>query len=316
MKKLISLIAMLAIVFSLAACGQEPAQPAAPAEPAPAPTEAPAAPAETEASEVPEEPAKPGFEILYDENQYILGLEYTGLDPAGLDSANALYGSESYGSAEPAGGCSITFATYRTGITGAVRNMDLQLSSYCSYELMIHPGENVKYPVWGLAYTGMDEKGYKDMLETGITDSQYATIPFTTTDGMSFGTNDTGERASLYCAILMRTQQNDDQGNVIWDTPGTYPGAPIRCCTQSIATLIPAQCLTIDEALAYVGAVDEDYNRIFPDVDPTLDVYTFNIRREDQVLRWFECLAMEDSTGRHGVLEFIDNYPIWHEGID
>ena len=76
MKKLISLILILAVALSLCACGQEPAQPAAPAEPAPAPTEAPAAPVETEAPEVPGEPAKPGFEILYDEDQYILGLSH------------------------------------------------------------------------------------------------------------------------------------------------------------------------------------------------------------------------------------------------
>ena len=146
MKKVISQIAAFVIVLSLAACGQT--LPAASAELIPAESQAPAL-----AEEAPSEPESPDnapcFEVLYDENQYILGLEYTGLDMTGLDYANQTYGSENYGDAEIGGGCSITFATYRTGITGAVRNMDLQLSSYCSYELTIHPGENVSTPCGG-----------------------------------------------------------------------------------------------------------------------------------------------------------------------
>ncbi|MCQ2545387.1 MAG: hypothetical protein MJ144_03030, partial [Clostridia bacterium] len=47
--------------------------------------------------------------------------------------------------ADVGGGRSITFANYIDGTTGAVRNMDLQRSDYCSYQLMIQPGDNAKH---------------------------------------------------------------------------------------------------------------------------------------------------------------------------
>ena len=260
--------------------------------------------------------SKARISLPYDESKYVVRLDYEGLDMAGLDVANARFGSTTAGDADVGGGCSITFAEYRDGTVGAVRNMDLQLSSYCSYELFIRPGENVKYPVWGLAYTGFDQKTFKQLLETGVSDEYYPVIPFTTTDSMSFGKNDKGEDASLYCAILMRSEQYDEDGNYTWTCTGTNPGAPIRCCTQSVTTLIASQCISIDDALKYVGAVDEKYERIFPDDEPTLDVYTFNIETETMSNHWFEVCAMEDSTGRHGVLEFIEDRAIWHEGVD
>ncbi|MDO5445976.1 MAG: hypothetical protein Q4F31_10200 [Eubacteriales bacterium] len=253
---------------------------------------------------------------IYGEEKPVVALNYTGLDMSGLDQMNLRFGSSGYGDMNMTGGCSITFAEYRDGTVGAVRNMDLQATPFCSYEMFIRPGENVKYPTWGIAYTGMDTEDYKTILKNDITDERYAAIPFTATDSMSFGKNEKGEDASLYCAILMRTEQLDENGDYTWVCSGTNPGAPIRCCTQSVTTLIATQCLTIDEALKYVGAVDEDYVRIFPEDAPVLDVYTFNIEMGDIHNHWFECCAMEDSTGRHGVLEFIDNYAIWHEGID
>ena len=317
MKKTIALLMALCMVLSLAACGAAPA----PAEPAA--TEAPTAeptveptPEPTPEPKTETDPDAIPYEMLYDESKFVIGLEYEGLDMTGLDYANVEYGSEGYGNADVGGGCSITFATYRNGRTGAVRNMDLQVSAYTSYEFVVRPGENTKNTVWGLAYTGMDSKGFRDILATGMTPEQYVSIPFTATDSMSFGYNEAGERASLYCALLMRADERDEDGNYLYTCSGTYPGAPIRCCTQSLPILFGAECLTIEDVLAYVGAVDEDYNRIYPDVEPTLDVYTFNIENEYMSNHWLEVCAMEDSTGHHGVLEFIDNYAIWHDDID
>lgn len=258
--------------------------------------------------------------VLYDSEQYVLGLEYDGLSLSGLERINARYGSDGYSTTEKndiiKGGCSITFAEYNDGRIGAVRNMDLQQSFYCAYELMIHPGENVKYDTWALAYTGVDEKNYEHVLKEGISQNRYEMIPFTSTDAMSFGTNENGERAALYCALLIRGEEKNEDGTYRWACPGTNPGAEIRCCTQSVATMIATQCLTIEDALKLTGAVDESYQKIYPDVQPGLDVYSLNIETETASNHWFEVCAMEDSTGRHGVLEFIDNYPIWHEGIN
>ena len=257
-------------------------------------------------------------EPLYDENSYEVGLKYKGLDMQGLSDMNVLFGSEKYGTfVGNLGVCSITFAKYYDGTIGAVRNMDLQLSNYCGYEVFIEKGENVKYNTWALAYTAMDEKSYEDVLKEGVSDRRYKQIPFTATDAMSFGYDDKGNKASLYCGILMRSDEEDENGNYIWTCPGTYKDkAPIRCCTQSAATLIAVNCVTIDEALKLTGAVDEKFQRLFPNDDPTLDVYTFNIENEQMSNHWFEVIAMEDASGRHGVLEFLDNYAIWHEGID
>ncbi len=249
------------------------------------------------------------MKVLYNVEDYVVGLDYKGLDMQGLEIANERFGSTKFD--EPAMGCSITFAKYVNGKIGAVRNMDLHLSKYCSYEFKVHAGENTKHPFWGLAYLGVDEKSYIEMLEQGMSDKVYKAVPFFATDTMSFGKNKKGEKAALYCAVLMRSNQYDDEGNLIWRCPGTYPGAKYRCCTESVPAMFASNCISIEEALKMVGAVDEDYKRIFPNVEPQLDVYSLN----SELSSWFEAVAMEDSTGRHGVLEFIDNMPIWHEGI-
>lgn len=256
------------------------------------------------------------FTPMYNEDDQVIHLEYNGLDMEGLANANKRYGSEGFGDTPVDQGCSITFATYKNGTTGAVRNMDLHLSDYSSYDIIINPGENVKYPTWALAYTGVDEKSYKDILETGISDNRYKTLPFTTTDAMSFGYKEDGSEGSLYCALLIRGDEQDEDGNYIWTCSGTNPGAPIRCATQSIATLIATQNLSVEDALKYVGAEDENYNKLYPDVEPTLDVYTLNVETGTASNHWFEVCAMIDDTGHHGVLEFIDNHPIWHDNID
>lgn len=164
---------------------------------------------------------------LYAQDERVIGVDYEGLDFEGLESANQHYGSEKYGDAEVGGGCSITFANYIDGTTGAVRNMDLQRSDYCSYQLMIRPGDNVKHPVWALSYTGVDDKSYGELLETGMNGEHYKMLPFQTTDAMSFGLNEDGEEGSLYCAILMRSDQEDEDGNYIWTCSGTNPGIRI-----------------------------------------------------------------------------------------
>ncbi|MDO5332131.1 MAG: hypothetical protein Q4E99_05570, partial [Bacillota bacterium] len=294
MKKILLLLLSLLMVFSVTGCNEK--------------QEKEENQQETETTQ--EEETIHEVLPLY-ENSFVVQLFYDGLDMQGLEDMNLRYGSENYGDANVGGGCSITFATYYEGTVGAIRNMDLQSSKYCAYEMSVYEGENVKYPFWALAYTGMDEKSYYEVLQEGVSDDRYKQLPFTATDAMSFGYNDTGDRASLYCAILMRSQEQDDDGNYLYTCSGTNPGAKYRCATQSAAALIAANCITIDQALAFTGAVDEQYNRIYPFIEPSLDVYTFNIETETTSNHWFEVVAMEDSTGRHGVLEFIDNKAIW-----
>lgn len=110
---------------------------------------------------------------LYEVENQVVNVNYTGIDLKGLEIVNDHYGSKNYGDAEIGGGCSITFAEYEDGTTGAVRNMDLQRSEFCSYQLMIQPGDNVKYPVWALSYTGVDDKSYEQVLEQGMSADRY-----------------------------------------------------------------------------------------------------------------------------------------------
>lgn len=315
MKKTLALLLSFAMMVSMTACAAGMNKPTTASEEAPTETVSETEMA-AETEPTPTEAAVPECRQLYNAENQVIALDYTGLDMNGLAEANKRYGSEGYGDANVDGGCSITFANYHNGRTGAIRNMDLHLSDYCSYELNIQPGDNVKYATWALAYTGVDSKSYKEVLETGLSPARYATLPFSTTDAMSFGYNEAGEEGALYCALLMRSDEQDADGNYIWTCSGTNPGAPLRCSTQSAATMIATQCLSVEDALKYVGAVDEDYNRIYPDVEPTLDIYTMNVETGTASNHWFEVVAMIDSTGHHGVLEFIDNHPIWHNNIE
>ena len=91
MKRMLSLLLALAMVFALCACGADaPAAPAAPAEPA-----APAAPADPATPEAPAEPAKPAelkkvkfllnWTIAADHSPYFVALEKGWYEEAGLD---------------------------------------------------------------------------------------------------------------------------------------------------------------------------------------------------------------------------------------
>lgn len=250
---------------------------------------------------------------MYAPEEHILRLTYKGLDMEGLAMVNEVNGSDRWFDAVP--GCSLTFATYTNGVTGCVRNMDLQLSEYGAFEMLIYPGDNVKYPTWALAYCANQANTYAESLTDGLSEITYLKAPFFSSDAMSVGYNDQGEKGALYGALLMRSEEQDEQGNYIWTCPGTNTGAALRCPVSATPGLIIPQCLTIDEALKYTGAVNEQYERIFPYDAPVLDVYSLN-QEKPACIHWSEALSLIDSTGRHGVLEFVDNYPIWHEGID
>lgn len=244
---------------------------------------------------------------LYGDDSFVMGLSYEGLDYSVLDEINENFGINDFGKV----GCSITFAHYFDGTIGAVRNMDLQFSNYCAYELAIHPGENVKYATWGLSYSGIDTKSYKDVLKNGITLDRYKKIPFACTDAMSFGLDKNGKKASLYIGSLMRADEPDEKGGYLWQSPDTYPGAPLKVNQFAGITIAATQCICIQDVLEMVGAVDVKFKRISKK-KPTMSLFSNNHKTN----KWFFCYAMCDSTGRHGVLEIIDNKPIWHEGID
>lgn len=239
---------------------------------------------------------------LYEKNSNVVSVRYDGLNMQGLSIASG--SSKIYESAS-----SLTFGEYDNGDIGCIKNLDLVNNEYCGYEMYVNTGENVKYPFWALTYLNENDDTYYEMLENGIDEDKYRVLPFMACDSMSFGYTDDGDRSCLYATLLYRDKQIDKDNNLEWLSKGTCPNASYRCSLKSLPTMLAANCITIEQALGFVGAVNDDYYRIYPDIDPGLDIFV----DEDDL---FEACVLEDSSGRHGVLEIIDNTPVWHEGFD
>ena len=239
---------------------------------------------------------------LYEKNSNVVGVSYDDLNMQGLAIANGTV--KIYESAS-----SLTFGEYDNGDIGCIKYLDLANGNYCGYEMFVKAGDNAKYPFWALTYLNENDDVYYEMLEKGIDEDKYKTLPFMACDSMSFGYTDDGDRSSLYATLLFRNMQIDDNDNPEWLSKGTCPDASIRCSVKSLPAMIAANCITVEQALAFIGAVNEDYYKVYPNTEPGLDIFV----DEDDL---FETLVLEDSSGRHGVLEIIDNTPIWHEGLD
>lgn len=244
---------------------------------------------------------------LYEDDVCFVSLKYVGLDLEGLNIANNknnnLFRS------------SITFADYSNGYIGGIRDVDLQLTNHCGYEIYVSKGENVIYPFWALVFTNDDSDVYYEMLENGVDEKTYKLLPFLATDTMSFGYTEDGDRSCLYCAQILCQEETNGRGGYLWNCTGSNPGAKYTCTSQSIQSLIAANCINVAQALAFVGAKDEKDELIYPLTTPSLNVIT-----SDTIDNTYKCFyglcALEDSSGRHGVLEFIDNNVYWHEDLD
>lgn len=240
---------------------------------------------------------------LYEKNSYILSLEYNDLDYSGLSSLN--------NKTLESGFSSLTFGEYSNGDISSIRNKDYKDTKSVGYEFIVRQGENVKYPFWGISYSNDDEKDYYEYLKNGISDAYYKEIPFAASDTMSFGYTDDGDRFCLYASLQERYDDSDECVCL-----GTYPNAHFKCNAQSLPALIASNCITIDEALQFTGALNEDYTRIYESVNPLVNVYTSDVNVNGKSFHKLYSCCLEDSSGRHGVLEFSNNKVIWHEGLD
>lgn len=241
---------------------------------------------------------------LYEKNNNVVKVEYNGLNIDSIKDVNDY---------EDMSLSSFTFGAYDDGNIAGIKNLELDDAEYCGFEINVKSGENVKYPFWGIAYKACDSDFYYNLLENGMDDEFYNMLPFMTSDAMSFGYSDEGDRSSLYVSLIKRYEPLNDS-NVL--CTGTYPNALFNCQGQSVASLVAANCVTVDEALAFMGALDEQYNMLFPSVDPSISVNSTTSKKGDIEYVNLYAYALEDSSGRHGVVEYIDNKPIWHEGED
>ena len=247
-------------------------------------------------------------EMMHEPYQHVVKAEYDGLDLGGLKSTNERM-TKGLKLGNP-GGCSLSFAKYKDGTTGAVWNMDLAITDTAAVEVFVKPGKNCKNAVWGLSYTGnVFGPGYMPfdrIIKEGMTDQEYAEAPFSCTGMFTCGYRN-GKPVSMTINGMMRPYHVQKDGTYGWEIKGTYPDAPQTASVIAVGMLIAANCLTVDEMIEYVGAVDENFQRLSPNVAPQINVVGLNNH-------WSLVFGHEDSTGRHGILEFVDNYPVWHEG--
>ena len=242
---------------------------------------------------------------LSEGRSYIGRVEYKGLNIDGLKSVSN-YQNDCFGS--------LSFGEYDDGNISCIRNLDLKWDEYVAYEMIVRSGDNAKYPFWGITYCEDGKDLYLHALENGLEESHYNVLPFMACDTMSFGYTEDGDRSSLYVSSILRYEPNDSTKNVACS--GTYPNAKYECSYQSVPSLVSANCITIEQVLAFVGAIDENGNMLFSSINPSLNVSSFSKEKDGIKYDVLPAFALEDSSGRHGVLEYIDNKAIWHEGCD
>lgn len=241
---------------------------------------------------------------LYERHSYIGQIEYEGLDLNGLSQAN---NDIDYNIG------SLTFGEYDNGDIASIRNLEVPYAEYCGYEMIVKKGDNVTYPFWAIAYSKNGKQSYYDALENGINISQYNMLPFTACDAMSFGYTAEGDRSSLYVSSLYRIEPAKNTDVMC---QGTYSGAKYNCSINTFVSLIAANCITINEALRFTGAVDENYLNINSSDSALLSVRSVSTNINGEDVNILGACALEDSSGRFGVLEFIGNKAIWHEGTN
>ncbi|MCQ2734761.1 MAG: hypothetical protein MJ212_02275 [Alphaproteobacteria bacterium] len=159
------------------------------------------------------------------------------------------------------------------------RNMDLPNSLYPAYVLKIdEPG---KYKSINIGYTGNGLETFEQIVEDGkIIKDMYDILPYMVTDTL----NEKG--------LMIETNMRNATDKVVMT--GTNPGK-LRIPNLTVSRYLSDHAANIEEALKLLD---------------NLDVYT----PDSLYTKWHGALAMVDATGRFGVLEFVDNKPVWHEG--
>lgn len=173
----------------------------------------------------------------------------------------------------PIGGCS---AFYALGIMG--RLYDWGFNEQESIEV-ITPAMNGRKAVVG---TGYNREITKALVESGAYNKSFDYIPFELVDGY----NEDG------FAIAMLVVPND-----INTTTGTTPSGKVEAEVSTI--MLPRylldRCSTIEEAMNTLQTKVSVYN-VMPLIMMGYEVHFF----------------VADATGNHGVIEFINNEPIFH----
>lgn len=160
------------------------------------------------------------------------------------------------------------------------RNMDLPNSFYpVSVFWVNEPG---KYRSFNMAYSDMGMETFDQIANNlKMAKEMHDILPYGICDGMNERGLVIEVNMRYACPKLVST--------------GTNPGAKIRICEINLTRYLIDHCANIHDVLETVSK---------------LDIYTAN----NESMNWPMAFAMMDATGRYGVLEFVSNKPVWHEG--
>ena len=183
------------------------------------------------------------------------------------------------------GGCTAIVKALENGDTIVGRNMDLSFSFRPAFIIRTKvPG---CYETVGVSYTPFAGKSYEEILRVGLTETEYALLPFQCTDVMN--------SAGLYVEINMRNSETDENGELTFQCKGTNPGAKHRVCSLSLVRYIGEHCGSVKDVKDYLN---------------TLDIYT---PCTDE-MNWNFCFIVADSTGNRALIEIARDKISFLEG--
>ncbi len=195
---------------------------------------------------------------------------------AGLEKSRKLFGRF---------GCSAITKILEDGDVIIGRSFDLIYSDNPAY--IIRTAAEGFYRTTGLAYNVFDGASFSEAAAEGIRRDELLTLLFFTVDIM----NEKG----LYIEANMRPEEPSSTG--ILPSTGTRPDAGSPIPFPALVRYLGERCATVGEALE--------------------KAYSLNVCGMDaDSFFWSGAYLMADETGRHGVLELVDNRLIWTEGQD
>ncbi len=178
--------------------------------------------------------------------------------------------------------CSCLIKPLKDGTVLFGRNMDLPVSFYPAYIFRTKGNGKDTYDTVNISYITPNRETFDQIAETSsVAERMYMAAPFLATDVMN--------SRGLVLEQNIRSHCHEAACS------GTNPSSKDRICESLLLRLIGDHCATVEEALEFV----KKYN-----------IYSSFSQATD----WHCAIAMMDSTGRYGVMEFVYNKAVWHEG--
>lgn len=183
-------------------------------------------------------------------------------------------------------GCTSVGRTTSNGDFIIGRSMDVNYSNKPAYILRSNvPG---CYKTIGISYNPASHlTDYEEALKNGIPQDEYNTL--------LFFTEDIYNEKGFFVEVNMRFSQMKKTGIV--DCTGTNPNADLKLSICPLVRYLGEHAANVEEALKLAE---------------TVSVFGFYMKH----VRWGGGLYMADKSGRHGLLELVDNKLVWTESAD